>query len=60
MTAALRFLVVLNGGLSSGVKGVFDSLKGLGERRRDLKDSVEEVLLLNPVALLWFACEFAV
>lgn len=30
---ALRFLVVLKGGLSSGVNGVFEPREGLGERR---------------------------
>ena len=52
---ALRFLVAENGGLSSGVNGVFESRIGLGERRRGLKDTVDEVLLLRPDVLFWLA-----
>jgi len=48
----LRFLVVLKGGLSSGVNGVFELCEGLGERRCwDRVDTVDDVLLLGPAAL---------
>lgn len=49
---ALRFLVDLKGGLSSGVKGTFDRLDGLGERLRGRSDMVEELRLLVPDAML--------
>lgn len=56
---ALRFPVVLKGGLSSGVKGAFEPPDGLGERRRDRRETVEDVLLPDSDALLILAWEFA-
>ena len=49
---ALRFLVVLKGGLSSGVKGVFDSRAGLGERRCGRIEAVDDGRLLVPAELI--------
>lgn len=57
---ALRLPVDLKGGLSSGVKGAFEASDGLGERRRDLKETVEDVRRADSDALLMLACEFAV
>lgn len=51
---ASRFLVVLKGGDSSGVNGVFEPLRsGLGERLCERDDTEDEVRLLGVAALLW-------
>jgi len=55
---ALRFLVVLKGGLSSGVNGVFDPRERPGERGCDREEFVDDALLLGPAALLCVACAF--
>ena len=53
---ALRFRAVLNGGLSSGVNGVFEPREGLGERFLDLND-IEEVRLTGFGAFSEVSCE---
>lgn len=53
---AVRFLVVrLKGGLSSGVNGVLVGSRpeGLEERRRERKETEDEVRRLEPVVILW-------
>lgn len=52
---ASRFLVVvLKGGLSSGVSGVLEPLRsGLGERLCERDETEDEVRLLGVAALLW-------
>ena len=49
---ALRFLVDLKGGLSSGVNGVFDPCEAAGEWCCEREEVVEDVLLLDPAAFL--------
>ncbi len=48
----LRFLVDLNGGLSSGVNGAVEPREGLGEWLRGRKETVDE-LLLDPDVSAW-------
>ena len=53
---AVRFLVVLlKGGLSSGVNGVLDGSlpEGLEERRCEREDTEDDVRLLEPAVILW-------
>ena len=53
---AVRFLVDLEGGLSSGVNGVFEPRDGLRERRWERVDVLEERrLVVGVVELLYSA-----
>lgn len=49
---AVRFLVDLKGGLSSGVNGVFEPWEGVGEWCCEQEEVVDEVRLLDPAVLL--------
>lgn len=52
-TPAVRFLVDLKGGLSSGVNGVFESRDGLGERRWERVETFEELRRLDLAEPVW-------